>query len=250
MEFPFMQIFKQWDPLTGNPPGYCTNEFEEIIRRAKKVLKKRTSAEIINAQNELDNAYQKIFYDGLFEFEEGQSMDFITLQNDLRKIRNSPNTTLSKEKGRFAWSEYYATLALAFTGQIAISDYNKDARIKLLSLSLEELEQEYNRHAIQNLDAAITMLEMAKDNLTTSTKASDAAHREKNKIKDEFREYREKRIKEGIKEHIKTAALEFHSNITPKRQKLILRSTKKKSNPKNKIKNILNFYYRVTAPNQ
>lgn len=211
MGFPYMQIFKQWDPLTGNPPEYCTDQFEEIIRRARKLLKGRTSTEILNAQIALDHAYRHSYYDEMFEFEEGQTMDFVTLQKDMKKIKKYLKNNPIKEKDKFAWHENYATLILALTGSMALSNHRSDIRVELTDATEEELKITYEKIAYETINEAVVFLEISEEILPLHThkqKAGEATHKDTTILKTQFIEYVEKHDSTNASE----AARRFYRN--------------------------------------
>jgi|GEM_PF-6677257 len=214
-----MQIFKQWDPLTGSPPEYCTDQFEEIIRRARKLLKDRTSTEILNAQIALDHAYRKSYYDGMFEFEDGQKMDFVTLQKDMKKIKTYLTNNPINGKDKFAWHENYAILILALIGGKALSNHRNDIRLELTDITEEELRLTYEKAAYEAINEAIVFLEIAEEILpihTNKQKAGEATHKETTILKTQFIEY----VKEHNSKNISESARRFYRNRPNKELRL------------------------------
>lgn len=211
MGFPFLGTFKQWDPLTGQSPKYHREEFDEVIRRARKLLHDRTTPQIISALKSLDNAYRESYYDGMFELEKGQKIDFITLQSDIKKIKKYLSEHPVIDKNKFTWHENYATIVLAMSGSFSLSDHKKDIRRELLDYTLEELESEYLQNARSTINEAIVCLEIGEGLLPTHKKKQNAGkerHSDTSKLKNQFVEY----VKSNNPINMSEAARRFYRN--------------------------------------
>ncbi len=211
MGFPFLATFKQWDPLTGQSPKYHTEEFDEIIRRARKLLQNRTTPQIIKALKILDNAYRESYYDGMFKLEEGQKFGFVTLQTDINKIKAYLTEHPIEDKNKFAWHENYALIVLAMSGSFSLSDHEKDVRRELLEYSLEDLKSEYLRSALEIITEAIVCLEIGEGLLPAHKKkqiAGKERHSDTTKLKNQFIEY----VKSNNPTNMSEAARRFYRN--------------------------------------
>ena len=144
--YQFRNALKAWDPKSGTLPKYQTDEFAEIIRRARKILSNRTASEIRLLQNHLDKALGEASF-FLMNFEPDQTMDFITLQQLMMQVRDNKLLDLKKIPGKFTWAECYATLALGITASIANMNPNNDIRIEILDMSIEVIETFYQEIA-------------------------------------------------------------------------------------------------------
>ena len=159
----------RWDPLTGQPCQYNTNEFMDVIVRARKVLNNRKLKEILTAQKALDKAFQDIDkFLGLHKdpnnWNYRRKMGFITLRRYMSLVIKKKYKIPVKSKKPFSWPECYAMLSLGLSRPFDNIDTNKDLVVEFIQRvygGIEAYEGLRKKTAERFLNEAIEMIETA-----------------------------------------------------------------------------------------
>lgn len=225
--FQFRRTMNQWDPKEGPLPQYQTEEFAEIVRKARKILEKRSVSEIRKLQDALDLAIEKTSID-MHSFEPGQEIDFVTLHKTMSIVRNKKYFEPKKSKEKYTWAECYACLALGLTSRVTNSDHSKDFRISFFEIDEETLEKEYESIANNQLVEAVSIIQIADEFFKESNAGKENERLSSIKqIQTEIKRRFKQCINDKPPNNKKIFIWKFYDKLTKKEQNVIGRTRKK-----------------------
>lgn len=159
--------FKRWDPESTEIPPFHSDEFGEIIRRARLLLEGKSFSSIIQLQKKIDKAMGIVEIDKSEAFIKNrpinQTLDFITIRSRMRYAKKNDLLTYGSKHNQFTWPQHYAVFSLALTANAFPLNSMTELAKELLKLSDEEIENRQKENAYSLLRDAIELIDSAEE---------------------------------------------------------------------------------------